>query len=241
MRTKFVSDIHILFSHFHWDHIQGLPFFQPIYHAKQKIYIGAAHMQEDQVCAVLGQLAYPHFPFPSEQLAADIDALQFDIDGKLPIKKGVVSTHSLNHPGGGSGYRIDTPQGSMVYITDNELEPPTAPPTTKEQWRDFVYETDVLIHDAMFLSSEQEAHKGWGHSTITQALELARDAKVKKLILFHHEPKRSDIMLDSLLTQSRHWMKKHNSHCEVYMAKEGDKYQISAQVVPERDNAMAMG
>lgn len=198
-------------------------------------------MQEDQVCTVLGQLTYPYFPFSNDQLAADIDALQFDPDGKLHIKNGIISSQSLNHPGGGSGYRIDTPQGSMVYITDNELEPPTAPPTTKEKWRDFVYKTDVLIHDAMFLSSEQEAHKGWGHSTITQALELARDAKVKKLVLFHHEPKRSDKMLDSLLAQSRHWMKKHNSCCKVCMAKEGDKYQVSAQVVSERDNAMAMG
>lgn len=83
---------------------------------------------------------------------------------------------------------------------------------------------DVLIHDAMYTATEEESHQGWGHSSIPQACELARNANVKKLILFHHKLGRTDKELDTLLQQSRDWMIRNGSHCEVFMAKEGDSY-----------------
>ncbi|MEE9350619.1 MAG: MBL fold metallo-hydrolase [Thiotrichaceae bacterium] len=222
-------DIHLLFSHYHWDHIQGFPFFKPIYDPQQTIHISALDLKKIEDCPVLNQMATPHFPVPKEQLRADIKVLPVNNDGKIHLDNTVISTQALNHPGGGTGYRVDTPQGSMVYITDNELEPPTTASTpqatTKDQWCEFVSEVDILIHDAMYLNSEQEAHLGWGHSTISQALELARDAKVAKLVLFHHEPERSDQELDQLLEQSREWMKQEGSKCQVHMAKEGDRYE----------------
>lgn len=227
-------DIHLLFSHYHWDHIQGFPFFKPIYDPQQTLHITAAKLKEIESCPVLAQMAAPHFPVPKEQLRATINTLPLNDDGKVQINNALVSTQTLNHPGGGAAYRIDTPQGSMAYITDNELEPPTPPQTTKKQWQTFVSKVDILIHDAMYLASEQEAHLGWGHSTISQALELARDAKVKKLILFHHEPERSDQQLDQLLKQSREWMKREGCACQVYMAREGEHYLCAEESTSQK-------
>jgi len=219
-------DVHILFSHYHWDHIQGFPFFKPAYQYHQKIHLVAAHLKEEDARSVLDQMVDPHFPVPGDQLHADVDVMSVDKQGKLYIGDAVISTIPLNHPGGGSAYRIDTPRGSMAYVTDNELEPPSTPRTTIAQWKEFLSGVDYLIHDAMYLDEEQQDHLGWGHSILSQTLRLARDAKVANVILFHHAPERSDDQLDMLLFQSQDWMKKQGSECIVKMAKEGDEYEI---------------
>ncbi len=219
-------DIHILFSHYHWDHIQGFPFFKPAYKNKQKIVLVAAHLKEEDARSVLDQMVDPHFPVPGDQLHAEVDVMTVDNDGKLYIGDAVISTLPLNHPGGGTAYRVDTPQGSMAYVTDNELVPPSTPRTTLEQWRQFLHEVDFLIHDAMYLDKEKKEHLGWGHSILSQTLALAKEAKVKNLLLFHHAPERSDIELDRLEADSQHWMKKQGSDCRVLMAKEGDEYLV---------------
>ena len=121
------TDIHILFSHYHWDHIQGFPFFKPAYKNKQKIYLIAAHLKEEDARSVLDQMVDPHFPVPGDQLHAEVDVMTVDNEGKLTIGDAAISTLPLNHPGGGTAYRVDTPQGSMAYVTDNELEPPSTP------------------------------------------------------------------------------------------------------------------
>lgn len=219
-------DIHILFSHYHWDHIQGFPFFKPAYQDQQKIYLVAAHLKEDDARSVLDQMVDPHFPVPGDQLHADVDVMTVDKEGKLYIGDAVISTMPLNHPGGGSAYRVDTPRGRIAYVTDNELIPPSTPRTTLAQWQEFLSGVDYLIHDAMYLDEEQQDHHGWGHSILSQTLRLARDAKVANVILFHHAPERNDDQLDLLQFQSQQWMKKQGSDCNVMMAKEGDEYEI---------------
>ncbi len=219
-------DIHILFSHYHWDHIQGFPFFKPAYKNKQKIVLVAAHLKEEDARSVLDQMVDPHFPVPGDQLHAEVDVMTVDNDGKLYIGDAVISTLPLNHPGGGTAYRVDTPQGSMAYVTDNELVPPSTPRTTLEQWRQFLHKVDYLIHDAMYLDKERKDHLGWGHSILSKTLSLAKEAQVKNLLLFHHAPERSDIELDRLEADSQRWMKQQGSDCRVLMAKEGDEYQV---------------
>jgi len=220
------GDIHLFFSHYHWDHIQGFPFFQPAYKPEQTIHLLAAHMQPEETNTVLTQMSDRHFPVPSDKLEAKVGILTTN-NGLLKIGDTEVSTRSLNHPGGGSAYRLDAPEASMAYVTDNELFPPDEPNTSYQEWIEFLQGVDYLIHDAMYLDNELEKIHGWGHSLISQTLQLAVDARVKNLFLFHHDPSRTDDQLDMILKDSRKWMKKHYPECNVYMAKEGGEYSTS--------------
>ncbi len=227
------DDIHLFFSHCHWDHIQGFPFFLPAYQPDQKIHMLTAHMQDDQTHTVLTQMKDPHFPVPSDRLEAEVEMLSV-IKGGLTIGNTQVKTKSLNHPGGGSAYRLEMPEGSMAYVTDNELFPPGKPNTSYEEWVDFLQGVDYLIHDAMYLDDELQKTHGWGHSLISQTLQLAVDANVSNLILFHHDPSRTDEQLDQILIKSQVWMELNHPDCQVYMAKEGDEYTVKESVTSEK-------
>jgi len=220
------KDINLLFSHYHWDHIQGFPFFLPAYKKDQVINLLAAHLDEANTHSVLTQMTDPHFPVPSDKLEAQVNVLSV-VDDQIELAGAHIKTRSLNHPGGGSAYRVTTPMGSMAYVTDNELVPPGEAKTTPEEWVEFLQGVDFLIHDAMYLDEELERIHGWGHSLISQALQLASDARVGNLVLFHHDPSRTDEQLDRIKQNSRKWMQQHNPDCNVYVAKEGDQYLIS--------------
>ena len=219
-------DIYLLFSHHHWDHIQGLPFFRPIYQQGRKIRLLSNNLNAGDASAVLDQMVDPHFPVTGAQLQAEIEVAPFNDQGTIMIGDTRISTLPLNHPGGGSGYRVDTAHGSLAYITDNELYPPNQAKTSYAGWIDFVQDVDLLIHDAMFVDDELPKVHGWGHSLISQALQLALDADVKRLLLFHHDPSRSDAQLDAILADSREWMASRAAGIEVLVAREGESYQL---------------
>jgi phosphoribosyl 1,2-cyclic phosphodiesterase len=219
-------DIYLLFSHHHWDHIQGLPFFPPIYQRGRKIRLLSNNLNAGDASSVLDQMNDSHFPVTGAQLQADIEVAPFNNQGSIMIGDTKASTMPLNHPGGGSGYRIETAHGSLAYITDNELFPPNEVTTSYPEWVNFVQGVDLLIHDAMFVDDELSKVHGWGHSLISQTLRLAFDADVKRLALFHHDPSRSDAQLDAILTDSREWMASHSAEIEVYLAREGESYQL---------------
>jgi len=224
------NELNLLFSHYHWDHIQGFPFFLPAYDKNQTINLLAAHLGDLNAHSVLTQMTDPHFPVPSDKLEATVNVLSMS-ENCLCIGDTTIKTQSLNHPGGGSAYRLETPQGSMAYVTDNELDPPDTPQTSYGEWVDFLGGVDFLIHDAMYYDHELEKIHGWGHSLISQALQLAVDANVSNLVLFHHDPSRTDDQLDQIKQESRVWMKKTNPDCKVYVATEGDEYQIKKSIV----------
>ncbi|HBH36029.1 MAG TPA: MBL fold metallo-hydrolase [Gammaproteobacteria bacterium] len=219
-------DIYLLFSHHHWDHIQGLPFFRPIYQRGRKIRLLSNNLNAGDASSVLDQMSDSHFPVTGAQLQAEIEVAPFNDQGSIMIGDTRVSTMPLNHPGGGSGYRIDTAHSSLVYITDNELFPPNEVQTAYPEWVNFIQGVDLLIHDAMFVDDELQKVRGWGHSLISQALQLALDADVKRLLLFHHDPSRSDAQLDEILADSREWMASHSAGIEVFVAREGESYQL---------------
>jgi len=217
--------INLLFSHYHWDHIQGFPFFQLAYRSDQEINLLAAHLGEQNAHSVLTQMTDPHFPVPSENLKAKVNVLSMENEA-LIIGTNIIKTQSLNHPGGGSAYRIDSEEGSMAYVTDNELFPPNQPATYYDQWVKYLKGVDYLIHDAMYLDHEKERIHGWGHSLISQTLQLAADAEIKNLILFHHDPSRTDDQLDEIEINAKAWMLKNSPQCQVSVAKEGDEYRL---------------
>ena len=219
------KEINLLFSHYHWDHIQGFPFFLPAYKKNQVINLLTAHLKDVNAHSVLTQMTNPHFPVPSDKLEAKVVLLKIN-ENRLKVGDTTIYSKSLNHPGGGSAYRLENSTGSMAYVTDNELNPPQKPVTSYSEWVTFLKGVDYLIHDAMYLDDELERIHGWGHSLISQTLQLAVDAEVKNLILFHHDPSRTDDQLDEIKKTSQVWMKRNNPDCQVHVAKEGTTFLI---------------
>lgn len=219
-------DITLLFSHHHWDHIQGLPFFRPIYQQGRSVRLLSAHLARGEALAVLDQMIDPHFPVTGESLRADISVLELDAQGRIRIGDAMIEACPTNHPGGGAAFRVNTASGSLAYVTDNELFPPGEAATPYPGWVDFLRGVDVLIHDAMYLESELEEVRGWGHSSIRQALRLACDCDARHLCLFHHDPSRTDDALDAILADARQWMAEQGCECSVTIATEGETVEV---------------
>lgn len=219
------SELTLFFSHHHWDHIQGLPFFRPIYQKGRQVRLLSAYLGKTESMAVLDQMIDPHFPVTGESLLADISVMELDADGRIRIGDAVIQACPTNHPGGGAAYRINTESGSFAYVTDNELFPPGEATTSYDEWVSFLQGVDVVVHDAMYLENELEDVRGWGHSSIQQALQLGCDCDAGRLILFHHDPSRTDDQLDTILTDSIRWMAE-RCDCTVSIATEGDTIEI---------------
>jgi len=227
------KSLNLLFSHYHWDHIQGFPFFLPVYQKNQVINLLTDHLDDNNVHSVLTQMIDPHFPVPSDKLAAKVNILSTQANS-IQIGENRIETKSINHRGGGSAYLLRTLSGSsMAYVTDNELDPPNEQVTTYQEWVEFLHGIDFLIHDAMYLDEELDRIHGWGHSLISQTLQLAADAQVANLVLFHHDPSRTDDQLDEIKQSSQNWMKENYPRCNVHVATEGTVYTILEREVSE--------
>lgn len=195
--TAVIADIFL--THAHWDHIQGIPFFAPLFERGNRFTIwsskvlavagGAEQVVRDQMGPVV-------FPVSFDELKAQVDFRE--IAEEQRIGNGyVVTAFPVQHPGGAVGYRFaDAATGeSFVYISDNELAS-TGGHGTGANWRaglvEFVRGSQLLIHDATYTNDEYQGRRGWGHSTYDEAVALALDAGVDELVLFHHNPERSD-------------------------------------------------
>jgi len=190
-----VTDIDILFSHFHLDHICGLPFFKPAYNPSAQIRVWAGHLEPDQdprevLCRIMSP---PIFPVAFDHLAA-CECQRFAPPGHLVLDGGIeVDTIMLNHPNGSIGYRFTAAGKTLVTITDHEHGDPVFDAAVEE----FVHGADVMIYDGMFDEGEYADFVGWGHSTWQEGLALAERAGVKVPVIFHHHPDRSDDELDA--------------------------------------------
>lgn len=198
----------LLVTHTHWDHIQGLPFFAPLFGAGNRVRIVGPPQGDVSLERILRDQMNPVvFPVPLDELAAEltvehVEPGRFDIDGFR------VEAFRLRHPGMTLGYRL-TPTGggaSMAYVTDNELGP-GGDYAVEAGWReklvDFLAGADVLIHDAMYSAAELDQHSGWGHSSHLESVALASEAGVQQLVLFHHRPEHDDTDMDALLAEAQ--------------------------------------
>lgn len=188
----------ILFSHFHWDHIQGLPFFGPIYsqHANIQLY---STRRTDRLRNILEvQMSDPYFPLPLHSAPGLRGYSQIHPSG-CHIGSLTITPFPLNHPGGASGYRFDSPAGSAVYVSDHEHGNSEIDDAIAEH----AAGADLMIYDAHFTPAEYERYKGWGHSTWLEGAKLANRARAGGLILFHHSPDRSDWEISKILTEAR--------------------------------------
>ena len=215
------TDLYILLSHSHWDHIQGFPFFAPIYHLKQKIYIVQVLTGEQSSCSLLEQMTGANFPIKSKDMLSQCKCIKQNPIGFLQDNGIDISLIPLNHPNGGYGYRIVNDGRSVVYLTDNELDSPYNKVTEFDEFVRFCASADLLIHDAQYLEEDMPRKHGWGHSLVQQACELAGAADVKHLVLFHHDPDKTDSELDAIQEDARSWFEKNKPGIQCTVAFEG--------------------
>jgi phosphoribosyl 1,2-cyclic phosphodiesterase len=195
--------VNVLFTHSHWDHIIGFPFFRPLYRSGFHIDIfGCSFVRESLEEILNGAMRPPLFPVPLSDKAADI-TFHTACSASFSIGSLLVTPIILNHPGLGLGYRIQEDSLSFVFLTDNELgfHHPGSP--DRKELIEKVKGTDLLIHDAEYDLKEYPHHRGWGHSTWQEALELALTAGAGELLLFHHDPDRTDAMIDNIISECR--------------------------------------
>jgi len=217
----------IFLTHAHWDHIQGIPFFGPIFQRGNHFTIWGSKTLEGSIDHIVRDQMNPVvFPVTFEELDATIDFSA--IDDKKQQRKGFeVSAFPVRHPGGALGYRFtETMDGarSMVYISDNELGS-GGKYETPVGWRsklvEFVKGAKVLVHDTTYTAEEYDHYRGWGHSTYDDALALAIESGVETLVLFHHKPERSDDELDERVEACREIVKERGVQLEIEAAAEG--------------------
>jgi phosphoribosyl 1,2-cyclic phosphodiesterase len=194
----------VLVTHYHWDHIQGIPFFHPFFDARNRFHFCSFQSRDlgpNSLRQVLeAQLAKPYFPVDVSMMTAEREFQEVAGGQKWETKGTKISTAWLNHPQGCLGYRLDTSAGSVCYATDNE----PGSPEFDASLRQLASGVDVLIYDAQY-SPEQVAstRKGWGHSSWLEGVKVARDAKARNLVLFHHDPDSSDSKIDGFLSAAR--------------------------------------
>ena len=217
----------IFLTHAHWDHIQGIPFFGPIFQRGNHFTIWGSHSLETSIDRIVRDQMNPVvFPVTFEELDATIDFSAID-ETKQQRQGFEVSAYPVRHPGGALGYRFtDTSDGghSLVYISDNELGS-GGKYETPVGWRsnlvNFVKGAKVLIHDTTYTADEYDHYRGWGHSTYDDALSLAIESEVEQLVLFHHKPERSDEELDQRVEACREIVKVRGGQLDVVAAAEG--------------------
>ncbi|MCC2618185.1 MBL fold metallo-hydrolase [Aestuariibacter halophilus] len=186
-------DIHLLLTHNHWDHIQGFPFFSPIYQPGRNIYITPGLTTYDENDAVLQQMTGSYFPVHYTSLQSNIELVTIDGDKDVwQIGSATISRHAMNHPGSGSAYVIEADGAKIAYITDNELYPPYRKQSDFLDWVKFAQDADLVIHDAQYLVSDMPAKSGWGHSIAEEAVKLGMACNAKQLALYSHDHIRTD-------------------------------------------------
>jgi phosphoribosyl 1,2-cyclic phosphodiesterase len=223
----------ILLSHGHWDHIQGYPFFAPIYQPDRDINVYISVQSGHRLlCSLFEQMDGTSFPVRAEDLPSNNICKFKGVESELYERENIrVVKRALNHPGGGVAYRIDDNDVSCAYVTDNELDPPYAPATTYDQWVNYLHGVDVLIHDAQYTEDDMPHKHGWGHTLISQVRRLATDAEVGALVMFHHDPDRSDSELDEVQIENERYLKSHRAPARSVCAAEGMRIELTRPVL----------
>lgn len=216
------DDIFLLITHNHYDHIQGFPFFKPIYQKNRKINIYPSVTEPDEPMAIVDQMRGSYSPICSKILVANIQ-FQFPkwSQNSVEINGFQVSRKPINHPNGGMSFLISCDNKTVAYVTDNELNAPNAV-VSKEQWKVFVKNTDLLIHDGQYIDTDLPLKLGWGHSLISESFNLAIQSQAKNLAIYSHDPERTDIELDQLQTE----IDRVKGSVNAFLSREGQSIQL---------------
>jgi phosphoribosyl 1,2-cyclic phosphodiesterase len=219
------NDILVAISHLHWDHVHAFPFLLPLYQPERRVFIVPPSYFKGTMAEALG-MDGRHFPIVPEQFACQWRWLTGEPADFWRERGFQVRRIPVNHPGGCDGFRVEHGGRAVVYIPDNEIDPPYAPTLGWEELVGFCSKADILIHDAQYVEADMPAKRGWGHSLVRQACELATAAGVRRLFLFHHDPERTDDELDRIQADARAWLVQRGSSVLCAAATEGETLEL---------------
>ncbi len=214
------TELHLLFSHTHWDHIQGLPFFAPLF---QRNILNIYGCHDDIEKRLRYQQSYDYFPIPLESFLAELKFNQCVPDKAVDLPGGGrFIPHKLNHPGDCYGYRIEHEGKVMVFATDSEHSPKDR--NDDHDVVEFFRDADLVIFDSQYTLEESIIKEDWGHSSAIVGVDLAARANVKQLALFHHDPSYPDSFVHNLLMKANTY--RHSNYngipLKLFIATEGE-------------------
>ncbi|MDD2804102.1 MAG: MBL fold metallo-hydrolase [Elusimicrobiales bacterium] len=220
------NKLNMLFTHSHWDHVLGFPFFAPIYNKKTHINIMGCSFSSDPVREIIAKtMQPPGFPVKFEEIEARFEFGSFcaggcDIGGMqvLPIQ--------LSHPNNGLGYKFCEGGKTFAFLTDNELGFIHPGGRKPEEYVAFSRGADLLVHDADYTPEEYPRRRTWGHSTWEQALDLALKAEARALGLFHHNQDRSDSAVDRIVAECQRRARRAGSKLKCFAVREGQQVKL---------------
>ena len=229
----------ILISHTHWDHIQGFPFFAPLFvpGGQWDIY-GPAGLGQSLRETLAGQMQYSYFPLALDEMGAGIRFHDL-VEGALELDDMRITTRYLNHPVLTLAYRFDMAGMRVVYACDHEpySRDPAAPDALSErdlQHSEFFANADLVIHDAQYTDAEYLSKKGWGHSPVEYVSAIARAAGVRQLAFAHHDPLRTDDALDQVVAAVHADLAERKSPMHAFAAADGQIVEVRAPEQPQQ-------
>ena len=224
------KNIRFFFTHSHWDHLLGFPFFRPAYRSDYTLTFCSGPHAQDTIRGFLShQMQAPFFPVELDSLSAQ---MVFYCDNPCREDRFCcfedlqVRAFPVNHSNGGFGYRVMEGGRIFAFAPDNELGYHHEGGPSRDEFVELFRGTELLIHDAQYTDEEYTRTRGWGHSTFSETVDMAIEAGVKRLGLFHHDPDRSDDALDELFEICRKRITAAGSNLECFLATEGMTLEI---------------
>ena len=220
-------EIFVVVTHSHWDHIQGFPFFTPIYQPNRPVHMfPTLHKKNVVLSSLIDQMDGAHFPITPDQVPSNFNFVTENPLEFLENNGFHMELVPMNHPGKAFGYKIKIDDKIICYFTDNEIDPPYEKSIELDVLTKHCRNVDILIHDAQYIEADMPLKHGWGHSLISQVTKLGESAEVKNLVYYHHDPERSDDDIDAELEEASKTLKENGSSVRPYFAYEGLKLSI---------------
>ena len=220
-------EIFVIVTHSHWDHIQGFPFFTPIYQPNRPVHMfPTLHKKNVVLASLIDQMDGAHFPITPDQVPSNFNFVTENPLEFLESNGFHLEMVPMNHPGKAFGYKILIDDKIICYFTDNEIDPPYEKSIELNELTNQCRNADILIHDAQYTEDDMPLKHGWGHSLISQVTELGKSAEVKNLVYYHHDPERTDDLLDKELEKAAKTLKENGSSVQPYFAYEGLKLTL---------------